>query len=173
VALDPELPEAHATLAGVLEWQYRRSEALAEFERALELNPNLADARYGLIFYQNGRPDDAIAFILRAKRLDPFHPAVYARLLGTAHYLAGHEGEALELLRIAVVREPNYRAAQVWLAAAAAQAGQMDEARQAAAAVLRIDPDFTIAKWLDFIRLARPQDAAHLADGLRRAGLPD
>jgi adenylate cyclase len=173
VALDPELPEAHATLAGVLEWQYRRSEALAEFERALELNPNLADARYGLIFYQNGRPDDAIAFILRAKRLDPFHPAVYARLLGTAHYLAGHEGEALELLRIAMVREPNYRAAQVWLAAAAAQAGQMDEARQAAATVLRIDPDFTIAKWLDFIRLARPQDAAHLADGLRRAGLPD
>jgi hypothetical protein len=48
----------------------------------------------------------------------------------------------------------------------------MGEARQAAAAVLRIDPEFSIAKWLDFVRLGRPQDGARLADGLCAAGLP-
>jgi tetratricopeptide (TPR) repeat protein len=35
VELDPYMAEAHAQLAYVLHWQYRRGEALREFERAL------------------------------------------------------------------------------------------------------------------------------------------
>jgi hypothetical protein len=37
---------------------------------------------------------------------------------------------------------------------------------------MRLQPDFTIASWLSFIRLV-PIDAANLNEGLRRAGLPD
>jgi hypothetical protein len=33
VEFDPYLAEGHATLAWVLHWQYRRSEALAEFHQ--------------------------------------------------------------------------------------------------------------------------------------------
>ena len=39
--LDPFVAEAHATLAWTLHWQYKRQQALAEFERARALNPNL------------------------------------------------------------------------------------------------------------------------------------
>jgi tetratricopeptide (TPR) repeat protein len=49
IELDPYLPEAHATLAWTLNWQYRRTEAIAAFERAFELNPNLADGRFVLV----------------------------------------------------------------------------------------------------------------------------
>lgn len=155
---------------GVLEWQYRRGDALAVLQRALELNPNLADARCGVIFHQNGRPDDATDVILRAKRLDPFHPAIDARWLGTAHHLAGHEGEAPEPRRIAAVREPNYRPSGSPPPRKPAIWTRRGKRRQRCCALI---PTSASPRWLDFIRLARPQDAAHLADGLRRAGLPD
>jgi hypothetical protein len=36
---------------------------------------------------------------------------------------------------------------------------------------MRLQPDFTIASWLNFIRLV-PAYAANFNEGLRRAGLP-
>jgi len=44
LALDPELAEAHMSLAVVLVGAYDWRNALKEFDRALELNPNLAFA---------------------------------------------------------------------------------------------------------------------------------
>jgi hypothetical protein len=41
------------------------------------------------------------------------------------------------------------------------------------AELLRIQPDFRITAWLDFIRLTDPDYANRLAAGLRKAGLPD
>ena len=37
---------------------------------------------------------------------------------------------------------------------------------------MRLLPDYTVASWLDFIRLV-PTDAANVKEGLQRAGLPD
>jgi len=61
----------------------------------------------------------------------------------------------------------------VWHAATAAQLGLNDEARKAAAEVLRLQPGFRITRFLELIRLARQADADLLAGGLRKAGLPD
>jgi adenylate cyclase len=55
VEVDPYLAEAHATLAWTLHWQYRRGDALAEFERALALNPNLSDGRLAHMLAHDGR----------------------------------------------------------------------------------------------------------------------
>ncbi len=68
--------------------------------------------------------------------------------------------------------QPDYQSILVWLAAAAARTGRDHEARDASVRLRRLQPDFTIASWLNFIRLV-PTDAANLNDGLRRAGLPD
>jgi adenylate cyclase len=52
--------------------------------------------------------------------------------------------------------------------------GQLDEARAEAAEVLRIDPKYTIGRTLRRLALfRRPEDVAHLLDGLRKAGLPE
>jgi adenylate cyclase len=62
----------------------------------------------------------------------------------------------------------------VWLAANLAQLGQLDEAQAEAAEVLRLDPKFTIdGTQKQFSRFKRPEYAAHLFDGLRKAGLPE
>lgn len=173
VAADPQLPEAHATLGWVLHWQYRRAEAVVAFTRAYELNPNLADGRFGLVLFQTGRAVEAIALMKRIMRLDPFPPAVYYSYLGNAHYLNGEYELALEALRVSNERLPGYRPSYTWLAATAAQLGRREEARAAAAGLMRMDPGFSISWFLHQIRLARQEDADRLADGLRKAGLPD
>lgn len=172
VELDPYCAEAHATLAWVLHWQYRRNEALAAFQRALELNPNLADGRFAHLLVHNGRASEAVAYMRRMFRQDPFPPPIYLSYLGNAYYIDGQYDAAYETLRNGRERMPDYRAMVVWLAAAAAQSGRHADAREAADAVLRMAPGFTINGWLRHIGFGRQADADRLAEGLRKAGLP-
>jgi adenylate cyclase len=173
VELDPYLAEAHATLAWILHWQYRRSAAIAEFERALELNPNLADGRLAHMLVHDGRAREAVAFMRRVMRQDPFPPPIYLSYLGNAYYLSGDYDAAFDTLRAGMERMPGYRAIPVWLAAAAAQSSRLDDARKTASLVLRMAPGFTIAGWLRHIGFDQQSDADHLAAGLRKAGLPE
>jgi adenylate cyclase len=48
LALDPDLPEAHASRGLALHESERHDEAIAEFERALAIDPNLYEAN---LFY--------------------------------------------------------------------------------------------------------------------------
>ncbi len=106
-------------------------------------------------------------------RLDPFHRAIYFSYLANAYYVAGEYEMALETSRTAVTRMPGIMQAGVWYSAAAGELGRNEEARMAAAEVLRLKPDFTITRFLAMIRLANQEDARRLADGLRKAGLPE
>jgi TolB-like protein/Tfp pilus assembly protein PilF len=170
--IDPFLAEAHATLGWTLHWQYRRQEGLAEFEKARALNPNLADGRYAHALMQVGRAAEAVEFMQRALLHDPFPPAMHLSWLGNSYYLLGRYDDAFATLSIGAERMPDYPSILVWLAAAAARVGRHHVARDAAARIMRQQPDFSIASWLDFIRL-EPDDAANLNEGLRCAGLPD
>lgn len=73
LALDPDLVEAHVLLANVLQEEWNWTGAEAEYQRALALNENDADAyaRYALWLVCQGRKDDAVASIHRARELDP------------------------------------------------------------------------------------------------------
>jgi TolB-like protein/DNA-binding winged helix-turn-helix (wHTH) protein/Tfp pilus assembly protein PilF len=172
VELDPYLAEAHATLAWILHWQYRRNEALAEFERALELNPNLADGRLAHLLVHDGRASEAVAYMQRVMRQDPFPPPIYLSYLGNAYYTTGQYDAAYDTLRSGRERLPDYRALSVWLAAAAGQSGRVAEAHRAAHQILSAAPNFTISGWLRHIQFERQADAERLAEGLRKAGLP-
>jgi TolB-like protein/DNA-binding winged helix-turn-helix (wHTH) protein/tetratricopeptide (TPR) repeat protein len=173
VSLDGTFAEAHATLGWTLFWQRHTKEGLAEFDRAFELNPNLIDWRYGIMLSHGGRAQDAIEYTKRIMRLDPFHSSNYIYLLGKANFFVGRYDEAIELIRSASALKPSSRPPRVLLAAVAGLTGRQEEAHTAAAEVLRIQPDFTIAGWLDFLRLSRSEDAERVADGLRKAGLPE
>src|SRR6185436_13920985 len=74
VELDPELAQAHASLAQVvwlLDWDFGKAEQ--ELRRAIELNPNYATAHHwlGLLLTQLGRNDEGRKEVLRAQQLDP------------------------------------------------------------------------------------------------------
>src|SRR5437016_973624 len=73
--LDPELPEAHLSLACALGGAFDWRNAQIEFDRAIELNPNLAWAYEidGWLLGGVGRLDEAIAKDKKAIELDPLN----------------------------------------------------------------------------------------------------
>ena len=174
VQLDPNLPLAHAVLGQV---RVRRGEyeaAVAEFERSMALNPNFTDWRFAEVLVIAGDPVRAIEVVERHMRLDPFYVPLAPLWLGLAHYLLKQYSQALPLLQECVSRAPNLRSVHVWLAAIYAQLGKLEDARTEAAEVLRIEPQYTIERTQARLSpFKRPEDAEHLFDGLRKAGLPE
>jgi adenylate cyclase len=172
--LDPNLPLAHAVLAGVLMWKREHDTALAEAERALALNPSHVDWLCGLVLTTAGHARRAVDVLEAHMRLDPFFLPVTSLLLGLAHYMLKQYAPALQTLRDCVSRAPAFRQGHMFLAATYARLGQAEEAAAEVAEVLRLCPDYTIAvtgrRLLSF-KLA--PDDEHYFGGLRKAGLPE
>ncbi len=84
--LDPELAEAHLSLAVALGGAFDWRNAQIEFDRAIELNPNLAWAYeiYAWFLGGLGRLDEAIAKDKKAIELDPLNSFFQSAL---AYYL--------------------------------------------------------------------------------------
>ena len=125
------------------------------------------------LLVHDGQARQAVAFMRRVMRQDPLPPPIYFSYLGNAYYLSGNYEDAFNTLRIGMERMPGYRAIPVWLAAATAQTGRLEEAHRTAALVLEMAPSFTINGWLQHIHFERQSDADLLAEGLRKAGLPE
>jgi adenylate cyclase len=174
VQLDSNLPIAHARFGLVLSFLGQHEQSVAEFEKAIALNPNFTDSSLGTTLLRAGEPARAIRVIETHMRYDPFYGPLVAGQLGLARYMLKEYAQALPPLRECASRAPNIREAHGWLAASLAQLGRLDEARAEAAEVLRIDPKYTIDGTHRRLALfKRPEDAEHLFDGLRKAGLPE
>jgi adenylate cyclase len=174
VELDATLPQARAQLANVLGWQGQHEAALAEFERAMELNPNFADWRYANALTMAGEARRAIEVSRAYMRTDPFAPTTASAWLGGAYYLIGDYTRARTILGDCVARMPNARFAHAFLAATYAQLGELDRARAEVAEVLRIEPKFTLEGMSRVTRGFKCRaDADHYRQGLLKAGMPD
>jgi adenylate cyclase len=174
VHLDSRLPEAHAQLGYVLLWKRQHDAAIAEFERAFALNPNFMDNRYADVLTCAGEPARAIEMIEANMRLDPFpRPRTSLFPMAHANYMLKRYGEAVRLARECTSRLPNVEAPHLVLGSAYAQLGQLEEAGEETAEVLRINPGFTIERFRPLAVFKNPKDAEHFIDGLRKAGLPE
>jgi len=102
LALDENLAEAHATL-GFTQTIFTPSDFSMgdlELRRAIELSPSFAGAHYylGISLTRQGRLDESLAVLLRARELDPLS-SIIARTVAQPYYLKGDYGRALGLLR--------------------------------------------------------------------------
>ena len=170
VQVDPFYYRSHLALANVYLSRGDLTQAMAEYEQALELNPNatkvLASAAEVLV--KLGRAEEAVVQIKQAIRLNPYHPDWYLWNLGWAQYFAGRYEGALASIR-RMRNPPN--AAKRTLAVILARLGQLEEARLIGAEFLKIQPNYSFEK---FIKNWHFKDAAYqdkLAEDLRKAGL--
>jgi TolB-like protein len=149
----------------------------AFIDRALALNPNLSAAwnLSGWVRAYRGELDLAIEHQGRAMRLSPIDPFLYNMQVGTAfaHFLADRYDEASEWANGALREQPNYPAATRILAASKALAGQLSGAQEAMARLRDLDPSLRLSTLGEVYPLRRREDLAKLAEGLRKAGLPD
>jgi adenylate cyclase len=144
VELDPNLAEAHASLGHALMFKREFDVSIAEFERAIVLNPSYVNFPFGVALVFAGDQRRAIDVIKDYVRLDPLHAPLASGILGFAHYMLQQYAQALRVLRDCISRSPNFRSGHVWLAATYAQMGQLGEARAEVAEVMRLDPNYTI-----------------------------
>jgi len=147
--------------------------AILEFERAFALNPNLIDFRYARALMFVGEPARAIEVLEAIIRLDPFPPSPTFGHMGFANYMLKRYRDAVHWHREHISREPIAHWSYVGLASAYAQLGQLEEARAAAAEVLRINPGFTIESARRTLVYKDAKDLEHEIDGMRKAGLPE
>jgi TolB-like protein/tetratricopeptide (TPR) repeat protein len=108
IELDPELAEAHLSLACALAGAFDWRSAQMEFERTIELNANLAWAYeiYAWFLGGLGRLDEAIAKDKKAIELDPLNAFFQAAL---AYYLyhARRYDEAIAQVRKTLELDPT------------------------------------------------------------------
>jgi adenylate cyclase len=102
-------------------------------------------------------------YLKQARAADAFfEPSWYRATLGAAHFIARQYDEAITAIK------RGYEAS-AWshalLAAAHAHRGDDAEARRHAAEVLRLAPNFSIAKSLKREPLKREADREHLVEG--------
>jgi adenylate cyclase len=173
VRLDPRLPQARAQLGNVLLFKHQHDAAILEWKQAFAINPNFIDWRYATALMFVGEHARAIEILEAIIRLDPFPPSPTFGQMGEANYMRKRYREAVHWWREQISRQPVAPWASVGLACAYAQLGQLEEARNEAAEVLRINPGFTIESSKRILVYKDPEDLEHYIDGMRKAGLPE
>jgi TolB-like protein/class 3 adenylate cyclase/Flp pilus assembly protein TadD len=180
LSLAPEHPQAHVLL-GFIQISTRRAvQGIAECERALALDRNLADAHgwIGLAKVFMGRAVETEAHIQEALRLSPRDTGVFRwmQFMGLAKVQLNADADAVVWLRRAIEANRNYPLGHFQLAAVLARLGQLDEARTAAQAGLTLDPNFTIRRLRSHVASDNPIFLAgreRACEGMRMAGVPE
>jgi serine/threonine protein kinase/Tfp pilus assembly protein PilF len=117
LAIDDKLAEAHASLAAAHWSSLQFPQAEKEFKRALEINPNYANAHhwYGLFLSWDARHADAISHLRKAVELDPLN-LQYNANLGQAFGAARQFDAAVEQLNKTIEMDRNFAQAHAQLA---------------------------------------------------------
>jgi len=172
--LDDSDPWAHLALGFAAFMGRQTPSAAAEFHRALSLNPNFAAAHgyLGWALAFDGQTSLASAHLEEAMRLSPHDPqnAIFNTGLAIVHYFAGDYPRAVESSRKALQQRSAFTAGYRIHVASLAQAGQIDEAREALARLKDMHPDLSIA-WIEQNVPYTPAVMAKFVEGMRKAGL--
>jgi TolB-like protein/Flp pilus assembly protein TadD len=113
--LDPDLGEAQTALATLFRYQDRTNEAIAAYERAIELAPGYATSYHWLAEHwrtDNNRPDLALPLIRKARELDPLSPVINLTVAETLRDLGLHD-EALAQIDHTIEISPAYASAYI------------------------------------------------------------
>lgn len=169
--LSPYDADVHWALGVIYLWRGEAERAIGCYERGRELAPNNCDllAEYCDALGYLGRLEDAIRIGELALRLNPSRPDWYLWNIAASEFLSGDYLEALSLLEKMVDLGSAYRL----LAATYAQLGRLEDARRAAAELLKLNPDFSIERYSSRAPYRDKALVARYVEGLRLAGLPE
>jgi tetratricopeptide (TPR) repeat protein len=176
----PQHAFAHAVMGLVQIATNRAAQGIAECERALALDRNLAHAHgfIGLAKIYIGRATETEGHIREALRLSPRDTRAYLWMMfvGAANLQLRADAEALAWCRRGLEVNRNHSLSHFQHAAALALIGHMNEAGAAKQAGLALDPSFTLRRF----RVNVPSDnptyragARRIYEAVRLAGVPE
>jgi adenylate cyclase len=174
IALDDSNSSVHAGLTFPYIYLREYDKAISEAEKAVSLSPNSAMAYFalGTALYIAGRHQEAIPMLQKSLRLSPIpvHSQVLGVLANSYRDLGQYEEAIATYKKVLQLYGPDHFLAHLSLAVTYAWMDREKEARAEGAEVLRIDPKFSIERYMKVY----PADQSykdHMADALRKAGL--
>lgn len=174
IALDPDNPSGHATLAWTFTHQGQMGPAREEADLAVKLGPSdpWAQVSRGHVLVFSGRPTEAHEVLATALRLDPFGATAPIALhhFGVSYYFLRDYVAAEAMARRTVSSFPHFPRPYSILAAALGQLGRRDEAESALATAITISPEYLSNLTGGRMAHYRPEDLEHVLEGLRKAG---
>jgi TolB-like protein/class 3 adenylate cyclase len=180
LSLAPDHPRGRTSLGLTYIYSNRAAQGIAQCERALALDRNLAVAHgyIGMAKFFLGRGEESEGDIEEAFRLSPRDTSAFLwrGLAGIAKIFLGRYEEALVRLRKSIEINGNFSTAQFYLAVALAELGRLDEARIAVQNGLALDPRFTIRRYRESAPSDNPtfmkaRERNYVA--MRNAGVPE
>ncbi|MCP4982066.1 MAG: adenylate/guanylate cyclase domain-containing protein [Gammaproteobacteria bacterium] len=171
-------PLSYQVAASIQAQQGLHDEAISNGERSIALDPNDADSYAALAGALNlaGQPGEALSMIERAIRLNPHYPASYLYEIGLARFGIDDFKRAAVSLEKAIAINPDDRWSSRLLIATFGHLGRKHDATRMIdndeAAIFGMDPLSvrSITFWYPF---KKRSDTKRLAEGLRKAGVPD
>jgi tetratricopeptide (TPR) repeat protein len=149
--VNPEDALAHVNLGNaLLEIPGQMPEALSEYQRAVRIYPNYADAHnnLGAILLQSGRTTEAVVEYQAAVRLDPDYPDAHSNLGSALSQIPGRLPDATAELETAVRLDPENARRRAALGNVLLQTpGRLPEAIVQLETAVRIDPELTDAHY--------------------------
>ena len=139
--LDPGFAPALVNLADIAREQQRDDDGERLLREAVRLAPDNAQAHHalGLLLVRRGRQDEAIASLRRAVELEP-DTSRFSYVLGVALHSSNRTAEALEALTAIHARRPGDRDVLWALATIHRDAGELEQARTYARALVAEAP---------------------------------
>jgi len=179
--LEPSNPRFRFTLGLVLVFSDRVLQGIAEYERALALDPNMAGvhAQIGNAKIRLGRPEETEGHVLEAFRLSPHDTAAFgwAQFVGSAKLMLGATEEAIAWFRRSIEINASHGPTHLFLAAALAEIGRLEEARSEVGIALAFSPQFTISRYRSGFskhsNIKYLERREQIIEYMRKAGAPE
>jgi tetratricopeptide (TPR) repeat protein len=172
--MDESLGRAHYRLAHIYVLRREFEKGIAELQRAIELEPNMADYHWylGSALAFAGRPEEGIPVGKKAIRLNPYAPGHYFHTVAMAYRNIGQYDDAISYGKKAVERSPKSQISRTVLITSYSLAGREEEARAQAKELLKIYPEYCVKKRRRGFH-KDPAIGKRNRNALLKAGLPD
>jgi adenylate cyclase len=173
LSLDKTLLSAHRLLANVYSLRKIHYKAITQMELCLRFNPSAAGLQFDLAkFLMNAdRPEESIARYKRAIRLNPYPTVDYFHNFGFAYWMTMQYNDAIEVSKKGLKRNPDDMFSHMVLAVSYIETDRAEEARAAAAEVLRINPKVSLDWLAKMLPWKNKAEVDRWISGLRMAGL--
>ncbi len=172
LGLDENDSDVHRVSASLAVIRNDFDKAVYHQQRALALNPNddRIVVQQGELMTWLGQGEEGIEWILKAMRLNPYHPERFWFHLARAQFVAKRYADAIESLRHVTAPNALHHAL---LAACYAQMNDAEHATVHATEAIKLIPGFSIRDHcLPLLHYRRETDLAHHMEAMRKAGLP-
>jgi tetratricopeptide (TPR) repeat protein len=174
IAMDDTYPNIHR-LWGYIYLQKRQyDEAIAAYEKTVALSPSWggAYAHLGMGLVYACRPEEGIRTLQKAIRLNPIRPPTYVYFkLGRGYRMTGQYAEAIAEFKKVLHRSPNSLGAWIGLASTYSLLGQDEKASEAAAKVLKINPNFSSERFIMALPFKNQSENERIINAMQKAGL--